>query len=319
MRGDEVGIDVALLEQGVLDHLTEERNGGFDAANHVFAQGAFGDTQNFFPVCGIRNKQCARRVVVGRKLVTGTDIGIKAHARAAGRHIARNEARIGSKVVLRVFAVNAHLHGPVRRTLAFLAVAQFRAKGHGNLLFHKVDAVAAFGNAVLNLQTGIYFNKIGRSIGGNEEFNRGKRVVAHGAHQAAGIVLEPVAQVLGHALPGRRRDFNELLVIALHGAIAFVKGEHVAVHVGNNLNFNVAHIGKEFFNKQARVAKRGLSHGRSLEKGIFQISFVVNGKNTATAAATFCLKHDGQPDLADKFAGGGNIHGSIRAGHNRNA
>ena len=304
MRGDEVGIDAALLEQGVLDHLTEERNGGFDAANHVFAQGAFGDTQNLFPICGIRNEQRARRVVVGRKLVTGTDIGIKAHARAAGRHIARDEARIGSKVVLRVFAVNAHLHGPVRRTLAFLAVAQFRTKGHGDLLFHKVDAVAAFGNAVLDLQTGIYFNKIGRSIGGNEEFDRGKRMVAHGAHQTARVILEPVAQGFGHTRPGRRRDFNKFLVVALHGAIAFVKGKHVAVHVGNDLNFNVAHISQEFFNKQARVAKRGLSHGRSLEKGVFQVGFVMNGKNTASAAATLCLEHDGQPDFTDKLAGG---------------
>ena len=319
MRGDEVGIDAALLEQGVLDDLTEERNGGLDAADHIFAQGAFRDAKHLFPVSGVRYEQRARRVVVGGELVACADIGIKAHAGAAGRHIARNEAGIGGEVVLRVFAVDAHLHGPVRRTLTFFAVAQFRAKGHGDLLFHKVNAVAAFGDAVFNLQTGINFNKVRRTVRRNEEFDRGKGMVAHGAHKAAGIILEPVAQVLGHARPGRRRDFNEFLVVALHGAIAFVKGEHVAVHVGNDLNLNVAHIGKELFHKQARIAKRSLSHGGSLEKGVFQISLVMNGKNTATAAAPFCLEHDGQPDLVDKLAGGRNIHGSFRAGHNRNA
>ena len=123
MVGDKVGVDVALTEQGIFYELAVERNGGLDAANDIFAECALHDAKGLFPIMGIGNEQSARRVVVGRELVPGADVGVQANARAAGRHVARNKAGVGGKVVLRVLAVDAHLHGAVRGTQIFFAVA----------------------------------------------------------------------------------------------------------------------------------------------------------------------------------------------------
>ena len=319
MVGDEIGIDVALAEQRILDDLAEERNRGLDAADDVFAQSAVHDAQGLFPVMGVGDQERARGIIVGRKLIASADIGVQAHTQAAGRNITRDQAGVGREVVLRIFAIDTHLHGAVGRPQVFLAVAQLGAESHGDLLFHQVDAVAALGDAVFHLQTGIHFNQIRRTLGRNQKFHRGQRMVSHGAHQAAGIILEALTQLAGYTRPGRRRDFDQLLMVALHGAVAFIKGEDIAVHVGDDLDFNVAHAAQKFFHKKTRVAERGLGHGRGLEKGVFQLGFVMNGENAPAAAAALGLEHDGQADLADQTAGRGNIHRSVGTGHHGNA
>ena len=319
MVGDEVGIDAALTEQGMLDDLPEEGNGGLDAADDIFPQGAVHDAQGLFPVVSVGDEQRARRIIVGRKFVARADVGIQPHAGAAGRNIARNEPGIGGEVVLRVFTVNAYLHGTVGGPQIFFAVTQLCAEGHGNLLFHQVNAVATLGNAVLHLQAGVHLNEVGRAVRHNQELHRSQGVIPHGLDQPTSVVLELFPQVAGNARPGRRGDFNELLVVALHGTVAFVKGEYVAVHVGNDLNLNVPHVGQKFFHKQPWVAKGSLGHGGSLEKGVFQLRFLMNGKNASAAAAAFGLEHDGQADFGNNLAGRFHIHSAVRAGHHGNA
>ena len=319
MVGHEVGVDLALAEQGMLEDLAVEGDGGLDAADDVFAQGAVHDAQGLFPVVGIGDEQGAGRVIVGRELVTGTDVGVQTHTGAARRHVTGDQTGIGSEVLLRVLAVDTHLHGTVGRTQVLFAVTQFRTKGHGDLLFHQVDAVAAFGDAVFHLQTGVDFDHVGRAVGRDQEFHRGQGVVTHGAHQATGVVLELFAQLAGHARPGRRRDLDELLMVALHGAVAFVKGKDIAVHVGDDLDLDVAHIGQELFHEQARIAEGGLGHGGGLEEGVFQLGFIVDGEDTAATAAAFGLEHDGQTDLGDQLTGGGDVHGPVRTGHHGDA
>jgi hypothetical protein len=93
-------------------------------------------------------------------------------------------------------------------------------------------------------------------------------VVAHGLDQLARIFLEPVPQLFGHARPGRRRDLDQLLVVALHRAVAFVKGEDVAVLVGDDLDFDVADGGQQALHIQPRVAERRLRQGRGLAEGL---------------------------------------------------
>ena len=172
---------------------------------------------------------------------------------------------------------------------------------------------------MLHLQPGIDLDKIGRAFGRDQKLHRCQTVIAHSAHQAARVVLEPLPQVARKPRPGRGGYLNEFLVIALHGTVAFIKGKDIAVHVGNDLDFNVAHVSEKLLHKQARVAKRSLRHGGSLEKGVLKFGFIVNGENTATAAAAFSLEHDGQPHLADELFGRGDVNRAVRTGNHRNA
>ncbi len=53
-----------------------------------------------------------------------------------------------------------------------------------------------------------------------------------------------------------RRDFNDLLMPALHRAIALVQMHHVAVLVAENLHLDVLGARNVFFQKHRRIAER---------------------------------------------------------------
>ncbi len=313
--GDEARIEHARTEGRVLDDLTEEGDGGLHAADHVFGQGAFHDPEHLLPVAAVGDEQGARRVVVRRELVTGGEVGVDTHAGAAGRDVTGDQAGVGGEAVLRVLAVDAHLHGHVRGLGVLFGEAQLRAEGDGDLLFHEVDPVTAFGDAVFHLKAGVDFDEVGLALRRNQKFDGGEGVVAHFAHEHARVLLQTLAQFGRDAGPRRRGDFHELLVVALHGAVAFVEGENVAVLVRDDLNLDVTHGFEVFFHVEARVAEGGLRHGRGLKKGIFQFTFLPNKENAASAAAAFGLEHDGKRDLVHDLTGRGYVHSAFGAGN----
>jgi len=171
---------------------------------------------------------------------------------------------------------------------------------------------------VLHLETGIHFDQVGIDRGIHQKFDRGQRMVAHFAHQTAGVLFESRPQLRRDLVPRRRRDFDQLLVVALDGAVALVKGEHVAVHVRDDLDFDVPHGTEMLFHKQPGIAERGLGHGRGFEKSVFQFGFLVDEENAPAAAAAFGLEQHGQADFPDQPAGFGNVHGALGAGNDRN-
>ena len=128
-------------------------------------------------------------VVVRGELVPGGKVGVDAHAGAAGRHVAGNQAGVRGEVVLRVFAVDADLHGEVGRLGVFFGQAQLRAEGHGDLLFDEVDAVTAFGDAVFHLKAGVHFDEVGFTLRGDEELHRGEGEITHLADQHTGVFV----------------------------------------------------------------------------------------------------------------------------------
>ena len=319
MLGHEIRGDLAVAEVRILDDLTEEGNGRVHAADDILAEGALHDAQGLLPVMGIGDEQGAGGVIVGREVVARGNIGVEAHAGAAGGHVAGNQARVGSEIILRVLQVDAHLHGRVAGLESILVVAELGAEGHGDLLFHEINAVAAFRDAVLHLQTGVHLDHVGIAVRGHEKFHRGQGLIAHGAHEPAGVFLEPGAQFRGHAFPGGRRDFHELLVVALHGAVTFVKGEDIAVMVGQHLDLDVMHISQELLHEETRVAEGRLGHGGGFEEGVLELGLAVHGEDAAATAAAFGLEHDGQPDLIGELARLINGHGSLGAGNDRDA
>ncbi len=311
--------EVPGLEARVAEDLAEEGDRRLQTAHGVFREGAGHDPEHFLPVVAVGDEQGACRVVIGREVVAGGQVGVDAHARPAGRDVAGHQTGIGGKVVLRVLAVDAHLHGDMGGHGFPFLQAEFRAEGHGDLLFHKVHAVAAFGDAVLHLEARVDLDEEGFAFRRDQKFDCRQGIIPHFAHQHPRVFLEAGAQIRGDARPGRGRDFHKLLVVALDGAIPLVKGEDVAVLVRNDLNFDVPDVFEEFFHIQARIAERRLRHGGRLEKGVFQFGRLAHQEDPAPAPAAFGLEHDGQADLPGRPPGRGHVHRSVRAGNNGNA
>ena len=315
----EIGVEVGLAEFLVLKDVAVEGQGRLDAGDGVFLQRAVHDAEDAFPAAAEGDEQGAGGIVVGGEVVACAEVGVQTNAGAAGGDVAINAAAVGGEAVLRVFAVDAHLHGPVLRLGVLFVEGQFRTEGDGDLRFHKVDAVAGFGDAVFHLQAGVHFDHVGRAVAGDEEFHRGKGVVVHGLDQLAGVFLKLFAQFGGHAGPGRGGDLHQLLMVALNGAVAFVEGEDVAVLIGDDLNLDVAHVLKVAFHKEAGVAERSFGQRGGLHKGVFEFLHGADNENAAATAAAFGLEHDGKADLLDDGAGAFDVHSAFGTGNNRHA
>ena len=143
-------------------------------------------------------------------------------------------------------------------------------------------------------------------------------MVADGTHQTAGVVLEPFPQFKRHALPGRRRDLKQLLIVALHRAVALVEGEDVAPAVRDHLNFDVMNVREVLLDEEARIAEGGLGHGGSLDEGILEFFFTRHQEDASSAAASFRLKHDRQTDFPCERSGAGNVDRVVGTRNDRN-
>ena len=110
------------------------------------------------------------------------------------------------------------------------------AERHSDLLFHEIYAVTAFRDAVFHLEARIDLDHVRRAVLGNQKFYGRQRLIADGFDQLAGIFLEAGPQFFGQANPGRRRDFYQLLMVALNGTVAFVKGKNISIGIRDDLN-----------------------------------------------------------------------------------
>src|SRR5690606_37333749 len=94
-----------------------------------------------------------------------------------------------------------------------------------------------------------------------------------------------------------RRDLDDLLVAALHGAVALEEVHRLARVVGEDLHLDVAGAHDRLLDEQAGVAEGavGLAH-RRLERGT-QLLTRVDPAHAAAAAARDRLREDGEADL----------------------
>ncbi len=100
-----------------------------------------------------------------------------------------------------------------------------------------------------------------------------------------------VVQVGGRAL------FDELLVTALHGAVAFPEVNHVPVRIGDHLDFHVARMLDVFFQVDVGIAEGGPGFGLGLVEGRLEGLLREGDTHAATPAAGRGLDQDGEPNL----------------------
>ena len=101
-----------------------------------------------------------QRIVVRRHAVAGDDVGVEAHAGAAGHLPARDQAGRGAEVGGGVFGVDAALDGRALVDDVGLVETQRLAGGDADLLLHQVDARDQFGDGMLDLDAGIDFDEV---------------------------------------------------------------------------------------------------------------------------------------------------------------
>ena len=121
-----------------------------------------------------------------------------------------------------------------------------------DLPLDEVDTGRLLGDAVLDLQARVHFEEEER-IAGDQELDGSDAAVLDGAHQRERGVAE--LRQHGGREPRRRRFLDQLLVAALHRALAAAERDDVAVRVGGDLHLDVAAALDAPLEIDARVAE----------------------------------------------------------------
>src|SRR5690554_4525254 len=218
---------------------------------------------------------------------------------------------------IRIFRVDAALHCMAPDLDIFLLVLQGQAAGNAQLLTNNVDTRDHFGDRVFYLNPGIHFDEKELTVLIQEFKGAGADI----ANLFACIYTGFECALAGFRVDvGRGRFFYNFLVTALEGTVTVAQMNTVAVHVGQNLNFNVAWRFKELFQINRGVAKGILSFGLCYLHGLEQGSLGVNYLHTATTAAGSGLDHHRISDFACHLQSALVVVGqrAVRARHGRN-
>ena len=298
------GAHVASLEIGVVDDVFEERDVGLDTAHAELAEAAV------HALAGVRELASPGGGLDQQGIVERRDDGagvggaaVQADAESGGGAVGVDLAVVGDEAVGGVLGGDAALqgvaierHAVLRRQVHFGAV-QGEPLGDLNLAAHQVDAGDHLGHRVLHLYARVDFDEVPLAgIGVHKELHRAGIGVAGGAGQSDGGIGQLGADLGRQRHGGRHLD--HLLMAPLHGAIALVEVQDVAVPVAQNLDFDVFGAAHVAFQEYGVVAEGG---GRFLTR-LFQFAGEVLGfvhhAHAASAAAERGFDDQRVADLA---------------------
>ena len=166
-----------------------------------------------------------------------TDAGAAGHMPASHLAGRRTEGKA-------VFGVDAAFDGSAFKNDVALLEAQTFACGDADLFGDDVNARHPFGHGVLNLDTGVHFDEIELAVF-VQKFERTGAAIADAATGFRAACTEFFDELARNA--GGGRLFHNLLITALHGAVAFAQIDGVLEVVREHLNFDVARIFQELF------------------------------------------------------------------------
>ena len=171
------------------------------------------------------------RVEVRADLRTGVGgAAVEADAGAAGRAVGADHAGVRAEAVGRVLGGDAALErGAAQRDglLGQAEVGERLAGGDAQLRLHEVDVGDLLGDRVLDLDARVHLDEDVVAVAVEQELDGARVAVADVPGEPHGVGADPLAQLRVEVRRGR--DLDDLLVAALHRAVALEQVDHVAV------------------------------------------------------------------------------------------
>ena len=171
---------------------------------------------------------------------------------------------------------------------------------------------------MLHLDAGVHFHEVemlARLI--DEVFDRAGVLVVDRLDEIHGSRAHALAHFRGEK--GRGAFLDDLLVAALHRAIALAEVDEMAVGIGNDLELDVVRVEHQFLHVTIAISEAGHGLVRSgLEKGL-ELLRLEAGAHPASAAAGRSLDHHRQADLHRFRVSLVGIRQDFRSGSDRHA
>ena len=243
---------------------------------------------------------------------------VEADAGAPRRPVHAQAARVGAEAVGRVLGGDAALQRgatDLDEVLGQAQVGEGLSRRDAHLRRDQVDVGDLLGDRVLDLDAGVHLDEDVAAVLAEQELDRAGVHVPDVAGEADGICA--------HAVPQRRVEvgcgsqLDDLLVAALHRAVALVEVDDLAGGVGQHLYLDVARVVDGLLQVDAGVAERGvrLAH-RLLQRGRQAVGFVDPPHAPPTAARDGLDEHR-VADLVGCRHQGGHVVGRFGAAQHR--
>src|SRR3989338_5301723 len=294
------GVEVRIPEVRVLQDFLVIRHGCLDAIDHHVAKRPATAFDNTLPSERPNGELGAHGVKIRRNFIVAVHGCIDTHAGAARRVVTGDLAKTRQETVLGVFRIDAELHGVAAEPDIFLFVLQLKAVGDANLLLYDVDARNGFRYGVFNLYAGVHFHEIEIIVLVEQEFDGTRIFIANGTASLNAQIADVFALRLGDLR--RRCNFDQFLVAALDGAVAFKQVNHVAVAVAQYLHFNMPRVDHAFLQKNFRLAKSLAGFRNHAFEVADEVFVAIATANAAPAAAIGGLEHHRVADFVCQYA-----------------
>ena len=157
-----------------------------------------------------------------------------------------------------------------RRTTSSWRERQRLAGGDADPGLDDVDAGRHLGHAVLDLHARVHLQEVVLPPTSSPSIGAGAAVVDR-ARRLDGDRADPLAHRRIDDPRRRRGLLDQLLVAALHRAVALAEVDDVAVGVGHHLDLDVARIGQVALEVDRRVAEEALALARGALEGVREL------------------------------------------------
>ncbi len=306
-RIDELGRVGVIKEGRVAQQVDDEIDVGRYAPDAELAQGPDHPVDRQIGRLRPGRNLDQQRVVIARDDCAGIgSAAIQTDAVASGRTIGGDPAVVGNEVVLRVFRRHPALQRMAHQAYALLArnarrFGQCLALGDQDLGLHDVNAGHLFGDGMFDLHAGVHLDEVELALVHiHQEFDCAGTFIVHMLADALAQLADLGALRVGQVGGGGALD--NLLVAALHGAVAFIKVIDGAVLVAEDLHLDVAGAQDHLFQIALAIAEGGLGLAPTLQHLGLKLFGGVDRAHAATAAAPACLEHQGVADLGGFLA-----------------
>jgi hypothetical protein len=143
---------------------------------------------------------------------------------------------------------------------------------------------------VLDLDTRVNLDEIVSAHLVNQEFCRSSIAISNALGQLNSIAQDCLADFLGQM--SSRRNFDNLLMPALHGAISLEEVDSVSSSIGEKLHLNVTRPFQETFDEDSAITESGLGFADSAFEGSFEVGLFTNNTHTTASATHGSLDND---------------------------
>ena len=164
---------------------------------------------------------------------------------------------------------------------------------HAQLPLDQVGIGHKLRNRMLHLQARVHFHKVEIAVIRIQELDGTGSFVTDGTSQVARGLVHARANIVVSVEARRGALLDQLLVAALHRALALAERKHMALLIGHNLYLNVMRRRDELLHVALAVAKNGLALGTRLDERLCRIFHAPDLANAATATAGARLDEHG--------------------------